>query len=133
MVKQKERDLKLDAVFSALSDSTRRKILEELSKKGETSVSDLAIPFSMSLPAISKHLKVLEKAGLISRGKEAQWRPCKLEVKPLELADQWISEYTKQWNDRLDRLETYLEDLQNTDKQTKVNWGSDLKSKKKDT
>jgi DNA-binding transcriptional ArsR family regulator len=101
----------LSATFSALADPTRRAILGRLAK-GESSVKDLAKPFAISAPAISKHLKVLENAGLIERGREAQWRPCKLQAKPLKAADAWISQYRKFWEERLDRLEEYLAELQ---------------------
>lgn len=101
----------LSATFAALADPTRRQILVSL-QEGERSVKELAEPFAMSLPAITKHLKVLEKAGLISRSKEAQWRPAKLEVGPLKEASDWIDRYRKLWEDRLDRLEHYLRELQ---------------------
>jgi DNA-binding transcriptional ArsR family regulator len=101
----------LSKTFSALADPTRRAILARLSK-GETSVTELAEPFQMTLPAISKHLKVLERAGLISRGREAQWRPCKLKVKPLKEAAAWIEEYRQFWEESLDRLDDYLKELQ---------------------
>jgi DNA-binding transcriptional ArsR family regulator len=101
----------LSATFQALADPTRRAILARLSR-GEASVSDLAEPFEMSLPAVSKHLKVLEKAGLISRSREAQWRPCKLEPEPLKAVDTWLDEYRRMWEQRLDRLENYLNSLQ---------------------
>ncbi len=101
----------LSQTFSALADPTRRAILARLSL-GETSVTELAEPFEMSLPAVSKHLKVLERAGLISRGREAQWRPCKLEAGPMrEIAD-WIEIYRQHWEERLDRLGDYLKRLQ---------------------
>jgi DNA-binding transcriptional ArsR family regulator len=101
----------LSSTFQALADPTRRAILARLSR-GEASVSDLAEPFEMSLPAVSKHLKVLEKAGLISRSREAQWRPCKLEPEPLKAVDTWLDEYRRMWEQRLDRLENYLNSLQ---------------------
>ena len=101
----------LSQTFSALADPTRRAILARLSL-GETSVTELAEPFDMSLPAVSKHLKVLERAGLISRGRDAQWRPCKLEAGPLrEIAD-WLDLYRQHWEERLDRLGDYLKQLQ---------------------
>lgn len=102
---------RLSATFAALSDPTRRAILARLAL-GETSVTELAEPFEMSLPAVTKHLKVLEKAGLIIRGREAQWRPCRLEAKPLQEAVGWIEQYRKFWEERLDRLEDYLRELQ---------------------
>jgi DNA-binding transcriptional ArsR family regulator len=101
----------LDATFAALADPTRRAILARLSL-GETSVNELAKPFDMSLPAVSKHLKVLEGAGLISRGREAQWRPCKLEAAPLREAFDWIEHYKKFWEQSFDRLDEYLRRLQ---------------------
>ncbi len=101
----------LSATFSALADPTRRAILARLAL-GETSVSELAEPFAMSLPAVSKHLKVLERAGLITRGREAQWRPCRLEPKGLKGVDDWLESYRRLWNERLDRLDVYLRELQ---------------------
>src|ERR1700693_5345806 len=98
----------LSRTFSALADPTRRAILERL-VSGEASVSELGAPFDMSLPAISKHLKVLERAGLIVRGREAQWRPCRLEADPLKAAAGWIDEYRHHWEKNLDALEGYLE------------------------
>lgn len=106
---------RLSATFSALADPTRRAILARLAL-GETSVGELAEPFDMSLPAISKHLKVLEHAGLITRGREAQWRPCKLEPAALKPIDEWLEEYRRLWNQRLDRLEDYLKELQAREK-----------------
>ncbi len=103
---------KLSLTFSALSDPTRRAILARLAEQGETSVNELAAPFKMSQPAISKHLKVLEKAGLISRGKEAQWRPCRLETAPLQQATNWCEQYRQLWETQLDRLDDYLQQLQ---------------------
>ena len=101
----------LDATFSALADPTRRAILAKLAS-GEASVSELAEPFAMSQPAISKHLKVLERAGLISRSREAQRRPCKLEAAPLRDVAEWLELYRRHWEQRLDRLGEYLEKLQ---------------------
>ena len=101
----------LDRTFSALADPTRRAIVERLAD-GEASVTELAAPFAMSLPAVSKHLKVLEKAGLISRGRRAQWRPCRLEPEPLKEASDWLQEYRRLWEERLDRLDEYLQTLQ---------------------
>jgi DNA-binding transcriptional ArsR family regulator len=101
----------LSATFAALADPTRRAILARLAL-GETSVSEIAKPFSMSMPAVSKHLKVLEGAGLITRGRDAQWRPCKLEAGPLKDAAHWIENYRKFWEASLDRLEDYLNRLQ---------------------
>ena len=100
----------LDATFSALADPTRRAILARLAL-GETSVTELAQPFDMSLPAVSKHLKVLERAGLISRGREAQWRPCRIEPKALKDIDDWLERYRSFFEGSLDRLGDYLETL----------------------
>ena len=97
----------LDAIFAALADPTRRAILSRLAE-GEASVTELAAPFAMSLPAVSKHLKVLEQAGLISRGREAQWRPCRLEPARLKEASDWLERYRVFWEARLDRLEAFL-------------------------
>lgn len=102
---------RLSAAFSALADPTRRAILARLAL-GETTVNELAEPFAMSLPAVSKHLKVLEGAGLISRGRQAQWRPCKLEPEALKTVADWVEEYRQLWEDRLDRLDEYLTQLQ---------------------
>ena len=102
---------RLSATFAALADPTRRAILARLTL-GETSVSELAAPFAMSLPAISKHLKVLERAGLITRGRDAQMRPCKIDVKALKGVDDWLAEYRRLWEERLDRLDDYLKTLQ---------------------
>ena len=104
-------DDQLSSVFRALADPTRRAILERLAE-GEASVSELAEPFDMSLPAISKHLKVLEKAGLITRGRDAQWRPCRLEVGPLKDVDSWMGAYRHFWEESFDRLDVYLQELQ---------------------
>ncbi|HEV8409591.1 MAG TPA: metalloregulator ArsR/SmtB family transcription factor [Gemmatimonadaceae bacterium] len=107
--------------FAALSDPTRRAILTRLTK-GEATVNELAAPFEMSLPSISRHLKVLERAGLISRARDAQWRPCKIEVKALREVDDWIEEYRRMWDERLDRLDLYLTELQSKPaKSTRVN------------
>jgi DNA-binding transcriptional ArsR family regulator len=105
----------LSATFSALADPTRRAILARLSK-GQASVTELAKPFDMTLPAISKHLKVLERAGLVSRGREAQWRPCRLDASRLKDVDDWVERYRSFWEQRLDRLDTYLKELQRGDK-----------------
>jgi DNA-binding transcriptional ArsR family regulator len=101
----------LDRTFAALADPTRRAILSRL-VDGEASVSELAAPFDITLPAVSKHLKVLERAGLISRTRQAQWRPCRLEPAPLKEASDWLEEYRRCWEERLDRLEDYLKELQ---------------------
>ena len=102
--------LSLDQAFSALSDPTRRAILARLAL-GETSVTELAKPFEMSLPAVSKHLKVLERAGLISRGRAAQWRPCRIEPKALKDIDDWLEHYRRFFEGSLDRLDDYLKTL----------------------
>lgn len=101
----------LSNTFSALADPTRRAILADLTT-GEKNVSDLAEPFDMSMPAITKHLKVLEKANLIERSRKAQYRPCKLHPEPLKDVDEWISEYRKFWEASFDRLDDYLQQLQ---------------------
>ena len=101
---------KLDAIFSALSDPTRREILMILSR-GPSSVNDLAGPFDISLPAISRHLKVLERAGLITRSREAQMRPCSIAPEGLKVAAAWLEEYLDLWDARLDRLESYLDQI----------------------
>lgn len=102
---------RLSLTFSALADPTRRAILARLSQ-GETTVNELAEPFAMSLPAISKHLKVLERTGLIERGRTAQWRPCKLQAAPLKEAVDWLEYYRRFWEQSFDRLEDYLKELQ---------------------
>lgn len=106
---------RLDAVFAALADPTRRAILARLAH-GEAPVTELAEPFSMSLPAISKHLKVLQRAGLITRGREAQWRPCRLEAAPLREASDWLEHYRRHWEEAFDRLDGYLKKLQGKEK-----------------
>jgi DNA-binding transcriptional ArsR family regulator len=105
----------LSLKFSALADPTRRAILARLAL-GETSVTELAVPFDMSLPGISKHLKVLEHAGLITRGREAQWRPCRIEPSALKTVDDWLEEYRRLWEERFDRLDAYLLQLQGKEK-----------------
>jgi DNA-binding transcriptional ArsR family regulator len=110
MVHQQPQSDRLSATFAALSDPTRRAILARLAA-GETSVTKLAEPFEMSLPAISKHLKVLERAGLIARGREAQWRPCRLAAGPLKDAAGWLEHYRRFWEESFDRLEDYLREL----------------------
>jgi len=101
----------LSTTFAALADPTRRAILARLST-GELSVTQLAAPFDMSLAAVSKHLHVLERAGLIAQGRDAQWRPCRLQAAPLKGAATWIEHYRQFWEQSLDRLDTYLQDLQ---------------------
>ena len=103
--------MNLDATFAALADPTRRAILARL-VRGETTVQDLAEPFAMSLPAISKHLKVLERAGLISRSREAQWRPCRIEPRALKDVDDWLDHYRRFYDESFDRLDSYLKTLQ---------------------
>ncbi len=105
----------LSAKFSALADPTRRAILARLAL-GETSVSELAEPFAMSLPAVSKHLKVLETAGLIKRSREAQWRPARIEPDALKEVDGWLEQYRQLWEERFDRLDAYLKTLQAKEK-----------------
>jgi len=104
----------LSSTFAALADPTRRAILARLAL-GETSVTELAEPFDMSLPAVSKHLKVLERAGLIARSREAQWRPCKLEAARLREVADWVERYRRFWEESFDRLEGYLKELQKQD------------------
>jgi DNA-binding transcriptional ArsR family regulator len=108
----------LSATFKALADPTRRAILARLSA-GESSVLDLAAPFAMSLPAVSQHLKVLEQAGLISRGREAQWRPCRLEASALKAATDWLDTYRRFWEGSFDRLDRYLEGIRSMQKEKK--------------
>lgn len=120
----------LSAAFAALADPTRRAILARLAL-GETSVSELAEPFDISLPAVSKHLKVLEGAGLIVRGREAQWRPCRIEPNGLKGVDEWLEEYRRLWEQRLDRLEDYLRTLQAGEQPSKENDRSSRGKEKK--
>ena len=108
----------ISSTFAALADPTRRAILARLAL-GETSVTELAEPFAMSMPAVSKHLRVLERAGLIARGREAQWRPCKLKAEPLRQAAGWLDEYRRFWEESFDRLDEYLQRVQAEQKQTK--------------
>ena len=115
MVNNSEMSRDLSVTFGALADPTRRAILARLAS-GEATVSELGEPFEMSGPAISKHLKVLERAGLISRGREAQWRPCRLVGAPLKDAADWLEEYRRFWEDSFDRLDDYLRELQAKDK-----------------
>jgi DNA-binding transcriptional ArsR family regulator len=106
---------RLSQTFAALADPTRRAILARLAQ-GEATVTELAAPFDMSLPGISKHLKVLEKAGLIERGREAQWRPCRLHAEPLREVDDWVERYRRHWEQSFDRLDEYLRQLQRKEK-----------------
>ena len=107
--------MSLNTAFAALSDPTRRAILARLAL-GETSVTELAKPFAMSLPAVSKHLKVLERAGLIARGREAQWRPCRIEPRALKDIDDWLNHYRRFFDESFDRLDAYLQKLQAQDR-----------------
>ncbi|MFZ1133339.1 MAG: metalloregulator ArsR/SmtB family transcription factor [Candidatus Korobacteraceae bacterium] len=109
---------RLSTAFAALADPTRRAILARLAS-GEASVTELAEPFDMSMPAVSKHLKVLERAGLIARGREAQWRPCRLEAEPLKNVADWVDHYRRFWEQSFDRLDEYLRTLQEKDKKEK--------------
>lgn len=102
---------RLSSTFAALADPTRRAILARLTR-GEASVTELGEPFDMTLPGVSKHLKVLERAGLIERGREAQWRPCRLKAGPLREANEWIEAYRRFWEESFDRLDEYLRELQ---------------------
>ena len=106
----------LDRTFAALADPTRRAILARLAS-GEASVTELAEPFEMTMPAVSKHLKVLERAGLIARGRERQWRPARLEAGPLKEVAEWAEAYRRFWEERYDRLDEYLEELQDRGKE----------------
>ena len=106
----------LSTTYAALADPTRRAILARLAG-GEATVGELAEPFTMSLPAVSKHLKVLERAGLIRRGRKAQWRPCRITAAPLKDAAQWLEHYRDFWDDSFDRLDDYLGELQSAEKQ----------------
>ena len=105
----------ISSTFAALADPTRRAILARLAS-GEASVPELAEPFEMSLPAVSKHLKVLERAGLIGRSRDAQWRPCRLQAGPLKDADDWLERYRRNWEESFDRLDDYLNELQQKEK-----------------
>lgn len=109
---------RLSLTFGALADPTRRAILARLAK-GEASVTELAEPFDMTLPAVSKHLKVLERAGLITRGREAQWRPARLDAQRLKEVDDWVGRYRKFWEESFDRLDDYLKQLQKSSKEKK--------------
>jgi DNA-binding transcriptional ArsR family regulator len=109
---------RLSATFSALADPTRRAILARLTL-GETSVTELAAPFEMSMPAVSKHLKVLERAGLIARGREAQWRPCRIQPAALKDVDDWLEHYRRFWEASFDRLDEYLREVQAKEKPKK--------------
>ena len=106
---------RLSATFAALADPTRRAILARLAS-GETSVTKLAEPFDMSLPAVSKHLKVLENAGLVARGRDAQWRPCRLQATPLKGVADWVEHYRRFWEESFDRLDDYLQEMKKENK-----------------
>jgi DNA-binding transcriptional ArsR family regulator len=106
----------LSATFAALADPTRRAILARLAS-GEASVAELAKPFEMSAPAVTKHLKVLQRAGLITQGRQAQWRPCRLDAKPLHDVADWVEQYRRFWEQSLDRLDEYLQQLQTKEKE----------------
>ena len=108
----------LSATFAALADPTRRAILARLAR-GEATVTELAAPFDMSLPGISKHLKVLQRAGLIEQGRQAQWRPCRLQAKPLRDVANWVGEYRRHWEESFERMDAYLRDLQTTQEHEK--------------
>ncbi|HEV7238400.1 MAG TPA: metalloregulator ArsR/SmtB family transcription factor [Thermoanaerobaculia bacterium] len=105
----------LSSTFAALADPTRRAILARLAS-GQCSVTEIAEPFDMSLPAVSKHLKVLERAGLIARGREAQWRPCRLDAGPLKEVADWVDHYRRHWEESFDRLDAYLREIQGKEK-----------------
>ena len=122
--------MNLDTTFSALADPTRRAILARLAR-GETSVTDLAKPFAMSMPAVSKHLKVLESAGLITRSREAQWRPCRIEPSALKEVDDWLEHYRRFFEESLDRLDAYLKELQAGEAKSQSG-GAKSKGKKQD-
>ena len=113
---------RLSTTFAALADHTRRAILARLAS-GEVSVTELAEPFEMSLPAVSKHLKVLERAGLIARGRDAQWRPCRLEAGPLRDVADWVEHYRRFWTESFDRLDDYLREVRKSQKKEKRNGG----------
>ena len=110
---------RLSVTFAALADPTRRAILARLSR-GPASVNELAAPFKISLPGISKHLKVLERAGLIERGREAQWRPCRLRAEPLREVEDWVEHYRQFWEESFDRLDAYLKELKRTERKKRA-------------
>ena len=121
---------RLSETFGALADPTRRAILARLAS-GEASVTELASPFAMSMPAISKHLKVLERAGLIARGREAQWRPCRLQAAPLQDVAGWVEHYRRFWEESFDRLDDYLRELKAQDSKDKVKEKKHVRTKRK--
>ena len=122
---------RLSETFGALADPTRRAILARLAS-GEASVTELASPFAMSMPAISKHLKVLERAGLIARGREAQWRPCRLRAAPLQDVAGWVEHYRRFWEESFDRLDDYLQELKAQDSKNKTKEKKHVRTKRKD-
>jgi DNA-binding transcriptional ArsR family regulator len=122
---------RLSETFGALADPTRRAILARLAS-GEASVTELASPFAMSMPAISKHLKVLERAGLIARGREAQWRPCRLRVAPLQDVAGWVDYYRRFWEESFDRLDDYLQEMKAQDSKNKAKEKKHVRTKRKD-
>src|SRR5436305_4376925 len=122
-------DEKLSNTFAALADPTRRAILSRLAA-GEAAVTELAEPFDMSLPAVSKHLKVLERAGLIARSRDAQWRPCHLEPAPLKEVADWIGHYRKFWEESFDRLDEYLRELKKNEQEKEKQHGRGKRSTK---
>jgi DNA-binding transcriptional ArsR family regulator len=117
MVQQTAEQDPLSATFAALADPTRRAILERL-MGGEATVTEIAKPFEMTLPAVSKHLRVLERARLIERGRRAQWRPCRLQADPLKDVDDWVEKYRTFWEERFDRLDEYLKEVQENEKKS---------------
>jgi DNA-binding transcriptional ArsR family regulator len=122
---------RLSETFGALADPTRRAILARLAS-GEASVTELASPFAMSMPAISKHLKVLERAGLIARGREAQWRPCRLRTAPLQDVAGWVDYYRRFWEESFDRLDDYLQEMKAQDSKNKAKEKKHVRTKRKD-
>jgi DNA-binding transcriptional ArsR family regulator len=121
---------RLSETFGALADPTRRAILARLAS-GEASVTELAEPFAMSMPAISKHLKVLERAGLIARGREAQWRPCRLQAAPLQDVAGWVEHYRRFWEESFDRLDDYLQELKRHDAKNKKKEKKNVRTQRK--
>jgi DNA-binding transcriptional ArsR family regulator len=119
---------RLSETFGALADPTRRAILSRLAS-GEASVTELAEPFAMSMPAISKHLKVLERAGLIARAREAQWRPCRLQAAPLQAVAGWVEHYRRYWDESFDRLDEYLRELKRKDSKNRVSKNKEKEKK----
>jgi DNA-binding transcriptional ArsR family regulator len=119
---------RLSETFGALADPTRRAILSRLAS-GEASVTELAEPFAMSMPAISKHLKVLERAGLIARAREAQWRPCRLQAAPLRAVAGWVEHYRRYWDESFDRLDEYLRELKRKDSKNRVSKNKEKEKK----